>query len=129
MPVPTIDTASAGAPAVETTTSRDHAWVIAAELPVSAEVAKYADFRGSFKTKTEQRVNALEVYCKECRRPFEDVADEECAAKVDNRHLIGGDQRVRAKRLAPPTPPKGARTIPGESYSRFGVEAYVNRLV
>jgi hypothetical protein len=103
--------------------------VVAAELPVSAAVAKYADFRGSFVTKTAQQVTALEVYCKDCRRPYEDVADQACSAKIDNRHLIGGDQRVRSKRLPPPTPPQGARVIPGSTYSRRGIEAYVARMV
>ncbi|WP_431959325.1 hypothetical protein [Actinacidiphila sp. bgisy160] len=104
----------------------DHAWVVAAELPVETNIARYADFRGSFVIKEGgQRVNALEVYCKACKRPFEDVADQECSALIDNRHLIGGDQRVRAKRLPPPQPPKGARVIPGHTYTRRGIEAYV----
>ncbi|MFJ5121844.1 hypothetical protein [Kitasatospora sp. NPDC088548] len=107
----------------------DHEWVVAAELPVSADLAKYADFRGSFTAKVSQHVTALEVYCKGCKRPFEDVADEPCAAHIDNKHLIGGDQRVRAKRLPPPPAPPGARMIPGHTYSRRGVEAYVQRLV
>ncbi|MFC5886860.1 hypothetical protein ACFP0N_17980, partial [Kitasatospora aburaviensis] len=100
-----------------------------AELPVSSDIARYADFRGSFLAKAQQRVTALEVYCKGCRRPYEDVADEKCAAVVDNRHLIGGDQRVRAKRLPAPVAPAGARLVPGHTYSRRGVEAYVQRMV
>ncbi|MFJ3793454.1 hypothetical protein [Kitasatospora sp. NPDC090091] len=107
----------------------DHEWVVAAELPVSSDIARYADFRGSFLAKAQQRVTALEVYCKGCRRPYEDVADEKCAAVVDNRHLIGGDQRVRAKRLPAPVAPAGARLVPGHTYSRRGVEAYVQRMV
>jgi hypothetical protein len=123
MPVPTTKQPT-------TTPNLDHAWVVAAELPVAANVAKYADFRGSFVIKEAgQHVNALEVYCKACKRPYEDVADEQCAALIDNRHLIGGDQRVRAKRTPPPTPPAGARIIPGHTYSRQGIEAYANRLV
>jgi hypothetical protein len=102
---------------------------VAAELPVTAAVAKYADFRGSFISKAGQKVTALEVYCKGCRRPYEDVADKDCSAKINNQHLIGGDQSVRAKRLAPPTPPPGARMIPGAYYTRQGVAAYVARTV
>lgn len=113
------------APPADKKPSLDHVWVVAAELPVSAAVAKYADFRGSFVTKAAQPVTALEVYCKDCKRPYEDVADQDCAAKIDNKHLIGGDQRVRAKRLPTPTPPKGARIIPGAYYTRRGIEAYV----
>ncbi|MER8103276.1 hypothetical protein [Kitasatospora sp. NPDC094016] len=111
------------------TNPADHEWVVAAELPVSEDVARYADFRGSFLARAQQRVTALEVYCKGCRRPYEDVADEECVALIDNRHLIGGDQRVRAKRLPTPPAPVGARLIPGHTYSRRGVEAYVARVV
>ncbi|MFD7832422.1 hypothetical protein [Streptomyces sp. MJM8645] len=113
----------------KSTKPADHEWVVAAELPVPADVARYADFRGSFLSRAQQRVTALEVYCKGCRRPYEDVADEKCSALLDNRHLIGGDQSRRAKRLPTPQAPAGARMVPGHTYSRRGVEAYVHRLV
>ncbi|MEW2434305.1 hypothetical protein AB0952_08990 [Streptomyces caniferus] len=35
-------------------------------------------------------MDALEVYCRSCRRPYEDVADQDCEVVLDNRHLIGG---------------------------------------
>ncbi|WP_406425576.1 hypothetical protein [Streptomyces sp. NBC_00842] len=80
------------------TLKHPHTWVVAAEIVVDDSVARVADFRGSFRTKTEQRIDALDTYCRACRRPFADVSKSDCAAGVDNRHLIGGDQSVRAKR-------------------------------
>ncbi|MFG2141849.1 hypothetical protein [Streptomyces sp. NPDC048650] len=101
-----------------------HAWIVAAEIQVEPRTASIADFRGSFKTIAGQRVDALEVYCKGCRRPYDEVKGEDCAEKVDNRHLIGGDQSIRKKRKMPP-PPKGAKIIPGEKVQRRGIGAYM----
>ncbi|MFF0515492.1 hypothetical protein [Streptomyces sp. NPDC004250] len=106
-------------------TKRPHRWVVAAEIRVDEAVARVADFRGSFKTKSEQRIDALDTYCKSCRRPFADVAGSDCEALLDNRHLIGGDQSVRAKRKATPTPPPGAKLVKGGTYSRYGLKACV----
>ncbi|MFM9629842.1 MULTISPECIES: hypothetical protein [Streptomyces] len=80
-----------------TATKHPHTWVVAAQIIVEGAVARVADFRGSFKTKVEQRIDALDTYCKNCRRPFADVSALACDALVDNWHLIGGDQSVRAK--------------------------------
>ncbi|WP_234445157.1 hypothetical protein [Streptomyces rimosus] len=102
-----------------------HVWIVAAEIKVEERVAKLADFRGSFTTHAGTRVDALEVYCRACRRPYEDVADADCEAVIDNRHLIGGDQSVRAKRKVP-TPPPNARIVPGERIQRRGISAYVS---
>ncbi|MFE1270653.1 hypothetical protein [Streptomyces sp. NPDC058758] len=102
-----------------------HSWVVAAEISVKEHIAKIADFRGSFTTDGGTRVDALEVYCRACRRPYEDVADIDCEALIDNRHLIGGDQRVRAKRKAPASPPPNATIIPGGQIQRRGLDAYV----
>ncbi|MET8717354.1 hypothetical protein ABZV52_29760 [Streptomyces sp. NPDC004735] len=101
-----------------------HVWVVAAEVKVTPKIAKIADHRGSFKTDEGQRIDALEVYCKGCRRPFDEVTGEDCAAKVDNRHLIGGDQTTRAKRKIP-KPPPASRLVPGGRIERRGIEAYV----
>ncbi|MER5222868.1 hypothetical protein [Streptomyces flaveus] len=101
-----------------------HVWVVAAEIEVTPRIAKTADYRGSFKAAEGQRVDALEVYCKGCRRPYDEVTGQDCAAKIDNRHLIGGDQSTRAKRKIP-TPPKNARVVPGGHIQRRGIEAYV----
>lgn len=102
-----------------------HSWVVAAEITVNHRVAKYADYRGSFRTPEQTRVEALEVYCGKCRRPFADVVSEDCAADIDNHHLIGGDHRVRAKRNVP-DPVPNARIIPGPAVSRRGIDAYMN---
>ncbi|MFE9993515.1 hypothetical protein [Streptomyces avermitilis] len=101
-----------------------HVWVVAAEVQVTPKIAKIADHRGSFKAIEGQRVDALEVYCKGCRRPFDEVKGDDCVAKIDNRHLIGGDQTTRAKRKIP-TSPKNARVVPGGRIQRRGIEAYV----
>lgn len=114
----------AAAPPVQTDT-RAHVWIVAAEIKVEARVAKQADFRGSFTTPTATRVDALEVYCRACRRPYEDVVGGDCEALMDNRHLIGGDQAVRAKRKVPERP-KNAKLIPGGKIQRRGISAYVS---
>ncbi|NEA53575.1 hypothetical protein G3I60_05240 [Streptomyces sp. SID13666] len=101
-----------------------HTWVVAAEVVVESRIASVADFRGSFKATPGMRIDALEVYCKGCRRPYDDVNGQDCAEKIDNRHLIGGDQSVRAKRKIP-TPPPNAKIIPGGTMQRRGVNAYV----
>lgn len=77
-----------------------HTWIVAAEVAIDNATAKRASFRGSFRTEGGMRVDALEVYCRGCRRPLDEVqVDSSCAAKIDNTHLIGGDPGVRAKRL------------------------------
>ncbi|WP_329317336.1 hypothetical protein OG723_44080 (plasmid) [Streptomyces sp. NBC_01278] len=108
------------------TLKHPHTWVVAAEIVVDDAVARIADFRGSFRTKTEQRIDALDTYCRACRRPYADVAKSDCAAAVDNRHLIGGDQSVRAKRKMPTPPPAGAKLVPGGKFTRYGLKAYVS---
>ncbi|TWV34897.1 hypothetical protein FRZ03_27765 [Streptomyces misionensis] len=85
-----------------------HKWVVA-EIQVDETVARIADFRGSFKTRVEQRINALDTYCKNCRRPFADVSSYDCQALLDNRHLIGEGQSVRAKHKPAPTAPPGTK--------------------
>lgn len=112
-------------PAVEEETpDLSHVWVVAAEIEVTPRIAKTADYRGSFKATEGQRVDALEVYCKGCRRPYDEVTGQDCAAKIDNRHLIGGDQSTRAKRKIP-APPKHARVVPGGRIQRRGIDAYM----
>ncbi|MFF0754386.1 hypothetical protein [Streptomyces sp. NPDC004267] len=106
-------------------TSLSHVWIVAAEIKVEDRIAKVADFRGSFTAVRDTRVDALEVYCRNCRRPYESVAGVDCEALLDNRHLIGGDQGVRAKRVIPPPPPN-ARLISGGTIQRRGIGAYVS---
>lgn len=78
-----------------------HEWVIAAEVSVDTKTARRTALRGSYRSELGQRIDALETYCKRCRRPLDDVGDEDCAAKVDNTHLIGGNPGERAKRKIP----------------------------
>ncbi len=107
-----------------------HDWVVAAQIQVDPGTARNADFRGSFRTKEAGlRVEALEVYCggaHGCRRPYEDVQHQPCQAKIDNTHLIGGDQTVRAKRKLPHRP-DGAVTVPADQLprvNRTGLNGY-----
>jgi hypothetical protein len=102
-----------------------HVWVVAAEIEVTPKIASVADYRGSFKATEGQRVDALEVYCRGCRRPYDEVKGQDCAEKIDNRHLIGGDQSVRAKRKIP-VPPPNAKIISGGTINRRGIGAYVS---
>ncbi|MFB8120664.1 hypothetical protein ACFC51_32960 [Streptomyces sp. NPDC055962] len=102
-----------------------HVWVVAAEVEVTPKIASIADHRGSFKASEGLRVDALEVYCKGCRRPYDEVTGQDCAAQIDNRHLIGGDQSKRAKRKIP-TPPPTSKIIPGGRIHRRGIDAYMS---
>ena len=101
-----------------------HNWIVAAEIEVDAKTAKHANFRLSFKAEKDQRIDALEVYCRGCRRPMDDVADQACEAKIDNRHLIGGDQSVRAKRKKVELPPD-AVVVRGGTFTRRGIDAVI----
>lgn len=121
-PPPPTETAPAPAPAPADTFA--HVWTVAAEIKVEDRIAKQADLRSSF-TLTETRVDALEVYCRAWRRPYEDVVGRDCEALIDNRHIIGGDQTVRAKRKVP-TPPPNAKLVPGGTLQRRGIGAYVS---
>ncbi|MFD7505398.1 hypothetical protein [Streptomyces sp. NPDC059850] len=111
--------------AEEETPDLSHVWVVAAEIEVTPKIANVADYRGSFKTAEGQRVDALEVYCRACRRPYDEVRGDDCVAKIDNTHLIGGDQSQRAKRKVPALPPN-ARVIPGGTINRRGIGAYMS---
>jgi len=75
-----------------------HEWVIASTVDVTTRQARNAVLRGSIRLKEAIRIDALEVYCKACRRPWDDVLDEPCIAPVTNEHLRGGPIRERKKR-------------------------------
>ncbi len=105
-----------------------HRFVVASTLEVDDALAKHADFRQSFRIPAEMvgaQVHAVEVYCRQCRRTYEDVADKPCSAKINNEHLIGGDQRERAKRKAPAPMGDGQSLIPGPRIQRRGITAVV----
>jgi len=101
-----------------------HEWVGAATVDLDDKVAKHANLRLSFHASDGQRIDVLEVYCKKCRRPYEDVADAPCEEKINNSHLIGGDLSVRAKRKRTVIPP-GAERVAGTPINRVGIEALV----
>lgn len=100
-----------------------HEWVVNAQVAVDYKTAKYADFRGSFRTKEAGvRIDALDVMCGMCRRHFEDVADEPCSAKINNEHLRGGPIGERKKRKVFAN--QGV-VVPGPRIDRRGVEFLV----
>ncbi|KWX02229.1 hypothetical protein LI90_3272 [Carbonactinospora thermoautotrophica] len=105
-----------------------HEWVVDATIDVDEKTARYANFRGSFRTKAQQRIDVLDVRCKLCRRSIDDVADQPCEAKIDNSHLIGGPIGERKKRkrgnIDPNAP--GCELVQAPKINRFGVEAYMN---
>lgn len=106
-----------------------HVWAINAQVIVDDKQARIADFRGSIRVKEQTRINALDVICVNCRRAYEDVVDQDCEEKIDNRHLIGGDQRERAKRKKPAPRPAGATVAPAPRINRRGMDAYLSKHV
>lgn len=78
--------------------SRTHVWVGAANVPLDAKQAFRAVLRHCVRYPTGMRIPILEVYCEQCRRPWDDVADELCEAADGNGHLRGGPIGERKKR-------------------------------
>lgn len=76
----------------------EHVWVAAATVELDMRQAKRAVLRHSVRIPKELRIDVLEVYCRECRRPWDDVAGEPCVAPVNNEHLRGGPIGERKKR-------------------------------
>jgi hypothetical protein len=64
-----------------------HRWVGAATIPVTEQAAGTAHRRGTLRL-AEQTIEVLELYCGDCRRPFEQARQQPC---VIGYHLIGGD--------------------------------------
>lgn len=112
------------APASPPAKSLPHDWIGAATIALTEKEAKHADFRGSLRAKQDRRIDVLDVYCSGCRRAYVDVADQPCAAKINNEHLIGGDQRERMKRKHV-TLPAGATVVPGPRINRRGIDAVI----
>jgi hypothetical protein len=67
-----------------------HQWVVAADIEISEKQARYAARRTNFYTDRPIRIDPLDTSCAMCRRQYIDVADEPCAAFIDNSHLHGG---------------------------------------
>lgn len=75
-----------------------HRWVVAATVEVDVRSARRAVLRGSIRLPEKVRIDALEVYCENCRRPWDDVLDEPCESATSTEHLRGGPIGVRKKR-------------------------------
>jgi hypothetical protein len=78
-----------------------HDWVAAAHIDLDPKQAKQADFRGSIRIPEKMKIEILDVYCRSCKRPFEDVFDEVCSAVDSTEHLRGGPIGERIKRKHP----------------------------
>lgn len=77
--------------------SAPHQWVGALTTDLTPREARLAIVRGSIHLSRGGRVDALEVYCRACRRPYEDVADESCRAEELREHLRGGPIGTRKR--------------------------------
>lgn len=113
--------------AVDDDQDLSHSWIIAATIPITEKQAKRADLRCSVNLDAGTKVDVLDTYCSGCRRNYEDVADQPCSAKINNEHLIGGDQRERVKRKGLRLPPGVQVTpIPAPRINRMGIAGILN---
>ncbi|MEW9530784.1 hypothetical protein [Microbispora sp. NPDC049125] len=78
--------------------SEDHVWDFAAIVRGTERQARRAVLRHSIRVPKETKIEVLEVYCTQCRRPYEDVVGEPCVAAESNEHLRGGPIGERKKR-------------------------------
>lgn len=78
--------------------SPTHVWVAAATVPISSRKVRRAFLRQSIRVVRDDRIDILEIYCAQCRRPYDDVKDEPCEAAEGNEHLRGGPIGIRKKR-------------------------------
>lgn len=109
-----------------TVATHPHAWVGSATVELDAKTAARAARYLSYRAPEGQKIDVLEVYCSGCRRNLLDVAKgAPCAAKVNNEHLIGGDQRVRAKRKHYELP-ETVTVSPGPRINRRGIGAILS---
>jgi hypothetical protein len=78
-------------------TYTEHTWVVAANVPVDLRSARRAQRRGNLRIPAETKIEALEVYCEQCKRPMDDVVDEPC---IVSHFLHGGPIGTRKRRNA-----------------------------
>lgn len=78
--------------------SPQHSWVGASTSSLDERSASVAVRNGWVKIDVDTVIDVLEVYCFQCRRTYDDVSDEPCAAAGGNGHLIGGPVRTRKRR-------------------------------
>lgn len=114
---------------------QSHRWIVNAAIPVTSAIARTADFRGMFRAAAGLKIEALDVLCSECGKPFGDVAGGPCevsqtASSGIRDHLLGGRLHERARRTVSPEADRelvrdrakkaGARAANRESLSRAG---------
>lgn len=75
-----------------------HKWNIAATIEVDEKVARKGVQRGVVRIPGQVAIDVMETYCGQCRKTYEDVADEPCSAADSTEHLRGGPIGIRAKR-------------------------------
>lgn len=76
----------------------DHQWVGATTVSLTSSHAAQADRRGTLRIPRETKVEVLEVYCDQCKRPYDAVNGQACVASENRDHLIGGPTGERKKR-------------------------------
>jgi hypothetical protein len=81
--------------------SGQHKWVAATNVELPDNLAKHAFRRETVRIPAATKVDVLEVYCGQCRRPYDAVEGEPCVAAESRDHLIGGPTGERAKRKHP----------------------------
>jgi hypothetical protein len=94
--VPPLIRRSIGLPSQAITKS--HQWVVAATIPVPEKDARQGFRRGTVRLPQRVKVDVLETYCEQCRRPWEAVAGKPCEAATGREHLIGGPTGERERR-------------------------------
>ena len=73
----------------------EHKWVTASTVDLTHKQANLARLRGSLRME-QVKIDCLEVYCKTCRRPWDEVFDQPC--HEDAELLRGGPIGIRRKR-------------------------------
>jgi hypothetical protein len=81
--------------------SSEHVWATACTVELPTALAKQANRRGTVRIPEATKVEVLDIYCANCRRPIDAVLGKECAAAENRDHLIGGPTGERAKRTHP----------------------------
>lgn len=80
----------------QTEQEQGHSWCSASTVDLTEKQAALARRRGSIRLAEQIKISCLEIYCKKCRRPWDDVFDEPC---VESEHLLrGGPIGKRRKR-------------------------------
>jgi len=103
-----------------------HQWVGAAMVPLSESAARRADRYQSYRAAEGDKIKVLDIFCEKCRIAYGDERDTGvCAAKVNNHHLIGGNQAVRKKRKVRKLPDNAIPMPPPRRLSRRGVDAVI----